>query len=168
MGNLVEDVGRLRLEIAALLREYPELADDAVARLDTLDGQTDIRDVLRALTRSLDETMALRAGLEHRIQELETRFGRLVARDEAIRNLIFKLMSDAQLKKIELPLATLSLRSNPPRLIGDADAATLPDSLCHIKRSVDRTKVREAIEAGREVPGFVMSNAAPSLTVRVK
>ena len=168
MENLTDTVSRLRLEIEAMLREYPELADDEVARFDTLDGATDVRDVLVKLTDMLNETAMLERGIQARIEELNTREERFASRTHFIRALMFKLMDSAQIKKLVLPEATLSLRNNPPRLIGDADPATMPDSLVHIKRSVDRTKVRKAIEEGCEVPGFTISNAAPSLMVKVK
>lgn len=161
-------VDHLRLEIETMLREYPELVDDDIARLDTLEGATDIRDALIRLARALDDAKALGQGVHARIEELVAREGRFNARYELIRDLIFKILETANLKKVELPEATLSLRNNPPRLVGEADAETLPDALCKITRAVDRKKVREAIEAGQIVPGYQLSNAPPSLTVRVK
>lgn len=168
MANLGEAVGRLRLEIEAMLRAYPDLADDEVARLDTLDGETDVREVLISLARMLDDTHALQEGVHGRIEELKARKDRFSSRAEFLRDLIFKLMASANFKKLELPLVTLSLRNNPRALIGDADPATLPDELVKITRAVDRRKVREAIDAGHDVPGFQLSNAPPSLMVRVK
>jgi Arc/MetJ-type ribon-helix-helix transcriptional regulator len=167
MGNFVS-VDALRIEVASLLREYPELMDDDVARLDTLEGATDIREVLIRLARALDETKALEEGVHARIAELTARQGRFVSRGEMLRDLIFKVLESANLKKVELPEATLSLRNGVPRLTGEADPASLPDDLVKITRAVDRKKVREAIEAGQIVPGFTLSNAQPSLTVRVK
>jgi hypothetical protein len=168
MVNQGDVADRLRLEIETMLREYPELADDDVLRADMLEGATDIRDVLVSLTDTLGTTKALGVGLHDYISELSGRAERYEHRQEFLRDLIFRIMDSAQLKKLELSHATLSLKNNPPRLVGDADPATLPDDLCAIKRSVDRKAVRAALEAGKEIPGFVLSNAAPSLTVRVK
>jgi Siphovirus Gp157 len=168
MGSNFVSVDRLRIEAEALLRNYPELGDDDVARLDTLEAETEIREVLIHLARSLHELTGMEHGLSFQIDELNKRLGRFNARHELIRALIFKVMESADLKKIELPEATFSLKNNPKRLVGDADAKTLPDDLCHIKRTVNRTAVREALEAGGHVEGFQLSNAQPSLTVRVK
>jgi hypothetical protein len=168
MGNEFTSVSRLRIEIDALLREFPELADDEVARFDTLDGSTDVRDVLIRLARALDDTKALQQGVQARLAELEGREARFDARGEFIRELIFKLMAGANFKKVELPEATLSLRNNPRRLVGDADPATLPDNLVKVTRAVNRKAIREAIESGHAVEGFALSNAPPSLVVMVK
>lgn len=166
------DVDHLRLEIETMLREYPELADDEELRADMLEGLTNITEVLIAVNRRYAETKALAAGLHAYIAELlgplEAREQRYEHRQEFLRDLIYRVMDSAQLKKIELPEVTLSLKANPPRLIGDADPELLPDDLCDIKRSINRKKIRAAIEAGKEVAGFVLSNAAPSLVVRVK
>lgn len=162
------NVDRLRLELEAMLREHPELTDDEQLRVDMLDGETDITDVMMKLVTLLGRNKALGQGLHHYIEELEQREERYEQRQEFLRDLIFRVMDSAQIKKMELPQATLSLRANPPRLVGDADAATLPDNLCTIKRTVDRTAVKAQIEAGRAIEGFALSNAAPSLNIRVK
>lgn len=169
MGNFVS-VDRLRIEVEALLREYPELIDDEITRLDTLEGATDIKDVLTRLGQSLGDLKVMQESLQARIDELETRLERFTARVALIRKLIFKVLESANLKKIELPEVTFSLRNNPPRLIGEAPADDLPDDLVQITitRAADLKKIREAIEAGQYVAGFAISNAAPSLVVKVK
>ena len=167
MGNFA-DVNELRIEIEAMLREYPELVDDEVLRADMVEGETNIKGVLAVLVELIGTTKALGAGLHDYIAELLTREQRYEARQEFLRDLIYRVMDSGQLKKLELPHATLSLRNNPQRLVGDADAATLPDDLCNIKRSVDRKAIKAAVEAGQVVPGFMLSNAAPSLMIKVK
>lgn len=167
MANF-NSVNQLRIEIDAMLREYPELADDEELRADMLEGATDIKEILSSLGRSLDNAKGLAAGVHSRIEELCAREQRFGTRIDFIRDLIFRVMDSAQLKKIELPEVTLSLKNNPQQLVGQGDAETMPDDLVNIKRTIDRKKVRAAIEAGQEVPGFTLSNAPPSLMVRVK
>ena len=162
------DVDTLRLEIDELFRLYPDLADDDVLRADMLDGATDIREVVGGLARMLGEIKSLAGGLHSYIVDLTERRARYGRRQEFVRDLIFKIMESANLKKLELPDATLSMRNNPPHVVGDADPMFLADSLCIIKRTPNRTAIKEALEAGQEVPGFALSNAAPSLMVKVK
>ena len=80
----------------------------------------------------------------------------------------FKVMETAGIDGKILPEATISIRKGQPQLVGEADPASLPDELCKISRDVDRAKVKEELRAGRDVPGFSLSNGAPSLTIRVK
>jgi hypothetical protein len=168
MGNHADTVNRLRIEIETMLREYPELLEDDELRADMLEGATDARDVLTVLARRLDDAKAMQEGVHGRIEELCAREERFIARGEFIRDLMFKVLESANLRKIELPEASISLRNNPPRLVGEADAVMLPDELCKITRAIDRKKIREAIDAGQDVPGFQLSNSPPSLVVRIK
>jgi hypothetical protein len=77
-------------------------------------------------------------------------------------------MEAADLKKRELPEATLSMHSGQKQLIGDADPTTLPDDLCKISRSPDRTAIKDALKAGKTVPGYSLSNSQPTLSIRIK
>jgi hypothetical protein len=46
------NVDQLRHEIEALVRDYPDLAEDDVLRADMLDGETEITGVLTALVKA--------------------------------------------------------------------------------------------------------------------
>jgi hypothetical protein len=162
------DADALRREIERLLLDYPELADDDVLRADMLDGSTDIGDILTSLIHTIQDTTALKEGTEARLDELKARGERFTKRTKFVRALIFKIMETAKLKKLELPEATLSIRNNPQQIVGDPDAAALPDELVRIKREPDKQKIREALLAGQEVPGCALSNAPPSLMIGVK
>jgi Siphovirus Gp157 len=158
----------LRLRIAALLRDYPELENDEFLRADMIEGATDIDDVLTQIHRMVADAMALRDGTRARLEELSLRQSRMQKRIDFGRDLIVKVLEEANIRKIELPEATLSLRNNPQQLIGDPDPNTLPDELVKITRTVDKKKVREALERGEPVDGCALSNAPPSLLVKVK
>jgi hypothetical protein len=158
----------LRREIERLLLEYPELADDEVLRADMLDGSTDIGDILLSLIHTIQDATALKEGTQARIDELKARGERFAMRQDFVRGLIFKIMETAQLKKVELSEATLLIRANPQQLVGDIDVNALPDELCRIKREPDKAKIKAALLAGQTVPFCQLSNAPPSLMVKVK
>ena len=77
------------------------------------------------------------------------------------------MLESAGTKKVELPEVTLSLKNNPQRLLGEGLEA-LPDELVKIKREPDKAKIREWLERGVAVEGYQLSNAPPSLLVRIK
>ena len=169
MGNLRQDFHALQQQIANLYLEYPELKeDDAVLRVDTLTGATNLGEMLTAILHSLEDAKALRDGTQGRLDELKARQDRFKLRIEFLRLMITKIMQHVEVGKIELPEATLSMRKGSAQLIGDPDPAELPDDLVRIVRQPDKAKIKEALERGEEVPGFVLSNAPPSLSVRVK
>src|SRR5262245_8580308 len=119
MGETVMrfDVDTVRQQIANLLVMHPELAEDDVLRADMVEGSTDAHEFLSSLTRKIGEDEAAAAGLEEYRHDLLVRKARLEHRAEVLRALAFKVMQAADLKKVELPEATLSVRNGTPKVI---------------------------------------------------
>jgi predicted nuclease with TOPRIM domain len=158
----------IRQQIENLKVSYPDLVEDEETWQMSLESQTDLAELLTNVVRKIEDAKALAVGTKDRLEELEKRKARFEHRVDALRQLAFKLMSAAEVNKLELAEATLSLRNGTPQLIGEADPTLLPDDLCKVSRSIDRTKVKDALKSGRDVPGFSLSNSAPSLSIRVK
>lgn len=158
----------VRQQVDNLKLAHPELLEDDEAWLISLESETRLEDLVTQLVRRIDDTKALAVGTADRLDELSARKSRLLNRMESLRNLLFKLMESAELAKLELAEATITVRKGQPQLVGDADPATLPDDLCKISRTPDRTAIKEALKTGRTVPGFQLSNATPSLSIRIK
>lgn len=158
----------IRQTIENLKISHPELLEDDEAWAATLESETDFNEILTTIVRRIEDTKALVIGTADRFEELKARKDRFEYRVEALRKLAFKIMEAAELAKVELPEATLSLRAGTQQLIGEANANDLPDSLCKISRSPDRTAIKDALKTGQTVPGFNLSNSPPSLTIRIK
>lgn len=158
----------VKIQIENLKYSFPELLEDDEAWIATLDSETSFNDLLTHIVRRIEDSKALAVGTKDRLQELEARKKRFEHRIDMLRNLLFKMMQTAELAKIELPEASLSLRAGTPQLIGEADPAALSDEYVKISRSLDRTAIKEALKSGAMVPGFSLSNSPPSLTIRIK
>ena len=162
------NVDQLRHEIEAFIREYPDLAEDEMLRADMLDGETDISAVLTALFQSVDNNRFMIDAVNGRMDQLAIRRNRFKQRIEFLRGLILKVLQSADLKKYELPEATLSQRVGQPKIVGEPDVNALPDDLLRVTVEPDRTKIREALLAGHELPGLALSNGPPTLAINVK
>lgn len=158
----------IRRQLENLKVSYPEILEDDEAWQISLESETDLPALMTAIVRKIEDAKALAVGTKDRLEDLEKRKARFEDRVEAMRQLAFKLMQAAEVNKLELAEATLSLRNGAQQIVGEADPATLPDDFCKVSRTIDRTKIKEALKAGKEVPGFSLSNAAPSLSIRVK
>lgn len=156
----------IKRTIEFLLAAYPEMGEDEALRIGMIEGETDAFEFLSKLTRKIGEAKALTEGTDLYIKELRERTARVDRRIEGLRFLAFKVMEAADLKKAELPEATLSIRNGVPKVV-ITDEAALPDILCRIKREPDKTKIKELLERG-PVNGAVLSNAEPTLSIRVK
>ena len=157
----------IRAQVDGLLAEYPDLMEDEVLHLDMLEGSTDLVEFMRGLERHRQEAVAMSEAIAMTIDAWRARRVRFDQRDEVIRGLMFKLLQTAQLKRLELPEATLSIRLGVPKVVV-ADEAAIPDEFCRIKREPDKIKIKAALADLQPVPGAVLSNAEDSLAVRVR
>lgn len=163
---------RLNLEvvqqqITGLLLEFPELAEDEVLRRDMVEAETMTLEFLDQVIRRIEDTKALEEGTATRIKELQERKARFERRIEGLRALCFKVMNHADIKKAELSMATLSIRNGAPQVVVH-DEASLPADCIKIVTSPDKAKITDKLKAGDAVPGAYLSNAEPSLSIRVK
>jgi len=160
------DATRVTLEIERLLTEYPELAEDEALRADMIEGSTDAFAVLSDIAKTMAEAKAMSAAISDNIEALSERASRYDRRARAMRTLAQRIMEAANIRKAELPEATLSIRAVAPSLI-ITDEASLPDWAWRVKREPDKATIKDRVKAGEFVPGAEMSNGGSTLSVRV-
>jgi hypothetical protein len=161
------DPNVIRHQVDGLLAAYPELVEDEVLRLDMIEGSTDLVDFVRRLERSRQDASALTEAIAMNVDALRARAARFERREQAIRDLMFRMLELAHLKKLEMPEATVSVRVGVPKVIV-TDEAALPDEFCRIKREPDKGKIKAALAELKPVPGATLSNAEDTIAIRVK
>ena len=157
----------VRQQIANLLLVCPELGEDDVLRADMIEGETEAFDFLSRLVKQIEDSKILSEGTAARIDELRQRKDRFERRQESLRSLAFKIMQAAELKKAELALATLSIRNGTQKVVITNEDA-LPAECLRMKWEPDKTKIKELLVNGSEVQGAELSNAEPTLSIRIK
>lgn len=138
---------------------------DKLSDLD-LDDQT-ILDTLEAETGALQEkaanTGAVVLMLEHAAAGMREAEARMAARRKAVegraahvRAYLLECMQRASLTRVDTPELHLAVRKNPPAVVVD-NAERVPTSFWVQKPApppeISKTRIREAIKAGQEVPG---------------
>ena len=161
------DVDHIRQQISNLLLACPELAEDEILRADMIEGETDANEFLIACEKKRVEAKWLAASIEFHQEELDERKKRFERSEQAMRELMFKVMQAADLRKLELPAATLSIRPGVPKVIITIEEL-LPLEMWRFTKSPDKTKIKETIQGGTPVPGATLSNAEPTLSIRTK
>lgn len=166
----MSDQFKLSREIEAVMALKASLGemigDDAELLADTVEGQTDIHEAIAAVFASMDEDDILLTGIAARTDELTARKQRISKRITAKRAIIEHAMSIAEIKTIEAPLATLSLKRKPPGLIIE-DEAVVPASFWKQPDPVlDKSKIKAALNAKETVLGASLDNGGVSLSVR--
>jgi hypothetical protein len=162
-ASLAEAWKRLR---DGLLREHPDIDPDTLR--DSLDGITGGLDAVAALIRESNEDAAQAHGLGEYIAALESRKARLIDRAAKRKAAALTLLQEMGERKLERPEFTASVTPGRPKaLVSDADC--LPAQFLRPQPpKPDLTAIKDALAAGEIVPGAMLSNAEPFLTVRVR
>ena len=149
-----------------LLRVHGDVDEETLA--DTLEGISTLPDMLGAAVRAVLDDQALCEGLKQRLGDLKGRLDRLETRIQAKRAVICEAMEEAGLQKITEPDFTLSLRTGaPPLMVIDEEA--IPDIYWAPQPPrLERGALKHALADGKDIPGAVLGNPAPSITVRVR
>lgn len=162
---LAYDVATLESEFADLLAAFPELAEDEELRADTIEGETDAYRVLSKIVAIERDANSMIAAITERAKELSSRKERYTRRKDAMRSLLLRLLKAADLNKVSLPEATVSIGKGRAG-VEIVDEALLPDNVVKLKREPDKTAIKAELDAGNEVPGAVLRIGGETLTVR--
>jgi hypothetical protein len=166
LGSLKAEIPKYQLLRERLLADFPELDKDAV--FDTLEGITDLHEMIAAVIRSALVDEALHSGLRFRLEDMKERQARLELRASKKRALALHAMTEAGLSKLEQPDFTASARAGPPALIVVAEERIPAAYWVPQPPKLDRQSILGELKRGIEIPGAEMSNPKPVLSVRTK
>jgi len=97
-----------------LEEEFPDADEETL--VDTLEGLSNLPDMLAEVCRSMLDDRAMVSALRGRIGDMQERCGRIETRARKKRELVCAVMERADLKKVMEPDLTLSLRPARPPL----------------------------------------------------
>ncbi|MCO7736418.1 siphovirus Gp157 family protein [Brucella intermedia] len=166
MGKYVSiDAINVANEISLLVEMYPELQDDEDLRSDMLEGNTSLHDVLSRIVAIERDANSMLLAIGERAKELAARKDRYARRKDAMRALLLRLLKAADLTKVSLTEATVSIGKGRAG-VEIVDETLLPARFLKVVKSPDKTLIKEALDAGKTVKGAVLREGQPTLTVR--
>jgi hypothetical protein len=114
------------------------------------------------------DDLALAAALGMRISDMQQRLSRFEVRAEKKWALVTQVMERAQLKKLQEPDFTVSLRAVPPGLVV-CNEGDIPQEFWKPQPAkLDRKGLLAALGAGQTVPGANLGNGGTTISVRTK
>jgi Siphovirus Gp157 len=141
---------------------------DEQALADTVEGLTDVHEILTAIIRAALADQALATGLEGRIGEMEARRERLQDRASKRRKIAKDVMVELDLKKLAAPDFTASIRPGIPALMV-IDEAAVPSIYWEPREPrLNRQELANDLKQGAEIAGVILSDPEPVLSVRTK
>src|SRR5665648_1072347 len=144
----------------------PQIDEQTLA--DTVEGLTDVHEIIAAIIRAALADEALVLGLKCRVSDMQGRLDRLQDRASKRRQIAKDVMVERDLKKLTAPDFTASIRPGMPALVViDEDA--VPKTYWEPGEPRLRRQVLASdLKGGAEVAGATLSNPEPVLSVRTR
>lgn len=142
-------------------------AGDPELLIDTIEGETSLFEAIDRLLLTIAESDGLASGARAVAAEIQHRAERFTKRAETARAMIEQALMIADLEKVERPGGTLSLVRRAPKLELTEEADIPAEFWKAGDPKLDKKALAAAIKEGRSIPGACLSNAAPSLTIRI-
>lgn len=144
----------------------PDIDEQTLA--DTVEGLTNLHEIVQAIIRSALAEEALAKGLKCRIADMQDRLNRFEDRASKRRQIAKDVMVDLGLKKLIAPDFTVSVREGTPSLmVIDEDA--VPKTYWEPgEPRLRRQILTHHLKQGEEVAGATLSEPQPFLVVRTR
>lgn len=148
-----------------LLIEDTDIDEQTLA--DTTEGLTDLHELLAAIVRGALEDEMLADALKARMIEMAERRERFQHRAEKRRELARDVMIEADVKKLQMPDFTASLKNAPPHVVV-TDENLIPETFWEMRPHLRKNDLLAVLKDGVEVEGVALSNSGMSLSVRTR
>ena len=146
--------------------EDPQIDEQTLA--DTVEGLTDLHEIVAAIVRAALADEALATGLKGRIAEMQDRLDRLQDCAAKRRQIAKDVMVELDLKKITAPDFTISIRPGMPALLV-LDEAAVPSIYWQPSAPrLNRQGLLSELKEGADIQGVALSNPEPVLSVRTR
>ena len=166
---------RSHLEFAAIAHRFvrdrlraedPQIDEQTLA--DTVEGLTNLHEIIAAIVRAALADEALANGLKSRVAEMDERLNRLQDRATKRRQIVKEVMVELDIKKVTAPDFTVSLRAGMPALLV-LDEAVVPSIYWQPSAPrLDRQGLLSELKGGAEIDGVALSDPEPVLSVRTR
>src|SRR5664279_3993148 len=144
----------------------PQIDEQTLA--DTVEGLTDLHEIVQAIIRSALADEALTAALRCRIADMQGRLERLQDRASKRRQIAKDVMVDLDLKKLNAPDFTASIRPGTPSLMVIDEEAVPKIYWEPSEPRLRRQVLTSDLKQGEEIAGAALSNPEPVLSVRTR
>ena len=144
----------------------PQIDEQTLA--DTVEGLTDVHEILAAVLRAALADEALVLGLKCRISDMQGRLDRLQERAAKRRQIAKDVMVELDLKRLTAPDFSASIRPGMPALVVLNEDAVPSIYWQPSEPRLKRQELANELKQGAEIEGVALSNPEPVLSVRTR
>ena len=151
---------------AAQIRQALQAGESEAMILDMIEGSSNLHEALGALSAEVIEAEIQLEGLKVVLGQLGDRKARIAKTIETLKAIQLAAMDKAGVKTSKGPLATLSVRPTPPKVIVTNEAEIPAAYFKTPDPTLDKSALGDALAAGETIPGAVLSNGGITLAFR--
>lgn len=168
----IANAARIVSELRERLKSEYGLSDGEDALEDTLEGASELPELLAMMARDAVQALDYHEAIEQRIRIMKERSYRLEVRHDKIRAAIAWALQEAGWKRVpsdSIPEMSVTL-SNGKRPLVIENEAEIPTLFLRFKTvtEVKRKELREWLEDGNQMPAARLGNSQPVLTIRTR
>jgi hypothetical protein len=164
--RLEEEFNRYAELRRRLLEADPDI--DNLTLGDTLEGASNLKEVIGSVIRSALEDEAMAEGLKVRLEDMRVRLARLQATAEKKREIALSVMEEADIEKVLEPDFTVSIRAVAPGVV-ITNEADIPEWFWIPQApKLDKRRLLETLKSGTAVMGAELANTKITLAIRTK
>ena len=142
------------------------IGDDDEMIVTAVEGETSLIEAISAGVDRIAELEAHCEALDTHAKAITERRSRFEAQASRIKAAIHVAMGQAELRKLELPQATLSVRAVQPK-VDVIDESSIPAKFWKPQEpKLDRRAVLDALKSKERVPGAMLSNGGETLAIK--
>lgn len=144
-----------------------EINIDDVTLNDTLEGATNIHELIAEILRSALQDEALTSGLNDYLEKMKARQVRFKRRSAKKRELALWVLQETSVPRMEFSDFTVSLRTCPQRVLVE-DEGLIPNVFkLPQPAKVNKASLSNALKNGNIIPGASLSEKCKTLSLRV-
>ena len=153
--------------LTLLAEQLSDYSDDIETFWDTLDGETDILDIVGYLLEQLIKAQADQAQCKTRIEAYTARLNRHKSREESIKKSLLGILNATGQKKIPHTFGTISLRNGTESVVIHNEKE-IPSQLCKVTVTPDKTEIKKQLKAGEQIDGAELVTGPQTISIRIK
>jgi hypothetical protein len=151
-------------EISMQLQDYK---DDLDVFWDTLDGETDVMDVVGFILQNIIETDANITAMDEIVKKYADRKSGLRSKRESLTKSLKSILLLTGQTKIPHAIATVSLRQGMESVV-IRDEKQIPSQLCKVIIEPDRAEIKKQLKAGIEIDGAELTVGPQTISIRMR
>lgn len=141
--------------------------DDEDAIRDTMEGEIDLKGLISWAAEEDVKDDGLVEGLERTIRSLTERKKRIEKRVDLRREAILTAMQAGELRRVETPCGTISRKATAAKVLILSEEEIPSDYWKTPEPELDKKAIADALKAGTEIKGAMMSNGGETIQIKV-